>query len=266
MRSRFYLIIIFSLLLLRTANAGAAPDSGQAILRLRTTHDSLRVFLDGTFIGRTPLTDLPIPAGCHELDVRSPQWPSFQADDFVTTFSVAAGDTFTAVGKFPTFFRINSIPYQAQVLVNGERIGETPLMLAGQSQGIRLRLEKTGYEPWEQSFASCPDSAQLIRLKPEAAWLMQQRRAAASSRRTIEWHRRGLFGSLLLGLVSGAATIYYRDQGNEAYSVYLGTADPLKMEHYYSRARHYDRTAGASYAMFELSFILSGYFFLKSRR
>jgi hypothetical protein len=265
MRIYFFISSIFLLLLSQTVQSLVLPDSTRAIMCIRTAHDSLQVLLDGTAVGRTPLPSLPIPAGHHELRVQSPQWPSLQVDDFVTIFSAAAGDTFTADVEFPVFFRINSIPYQARVLVDGQQMGETPLVLAGPPAGVRLRLEKNGYEPWEVTFASWQDSAHVIRLKPEAVWLAQQERDAGRAKRNTEWHRRGLYGSLLLGLVSGAATIYYRDQGNEAYSCYLGTADPVKMEHYYSRARRHDRIAGASYAVFEVSFILSGYFFLKSR-
>lgn len=129
-----------------------------------------------------------------------------------------------------------------------------------------IRLEKEGYESWEQVVSDRTESIETITLQPRS--LYQQHREESQQRNVnkIKWYRRGLYGSILLGAISGIATIHYRGKGNDAYAAYLETANPRRMDHFYDRARHYDRIAGWNYAVFEVSFILSGYFFLKSRK
>ena len=246
----------------------AIPDSSlAAYLEITKADSGLAVFLDGQEIGATPLTGFAILPGEHHLLVRSPLWPSLDRTDYTEKFTADTGQTYQFTPSFPVSIWIHSIPHAAHLIIDGEKIGVTPLLLRQTTNHDPiLRLEKPGYESWQSRFSSWADSLHTIILKPEAVWQQQQQVMQRRATIKTKWYRRGLYSSLLLGITSGIATIHFRSKGNDAYSAYLETAYPRQMDHYFNRAQHYDRLAGASYTVFELCFIFSGYFFLKSRK
>ncbi len=74
-----------------------------------------------------------------------------------------------------------------------------------------------------------------------------------------------MLASLGFAAATGLATLHFRDKGNDEYFAYQGTAMPANMEDHYSSAKYYDQLANISYALFELGFVMTGYFFLASR-
>lgn len=269
MHCKFHLYLLLSLLLFSSIEAGvtAVKDSGSvAMLEVNHNNAGLAIFLDDLKIGTTPLVSYPISPGQHELLVRSPLWPSLNMADYNMTFTAEAGKTYLFTPQFSMSVSVNSIPYQADIYIDSTKAGVTPLVLfKSTGSDAIVRLEKTGYEPWEGRLSSWIDSIRTIILLPKPIWLQQQEKMQHRIQKKISWSRRSLYGSLLLGIVSGVATIHFRGKGNDAYSAYLETANSSEMERYYSRAVHYDRIAGVSYTVFELSFLASGYFFLKSQ-
>jgi hypothetical protein len=76
----------------------------------------------------------------------------------------------TAAGSRTPQFRgslvVNSRPPGARVFVNGQRVGETPLVLKNQLAGSRaIRVALDGYEPWSAAVQVVADTE--TRLSPE---------------------------------------------------------------------------------------------------
>ncbi len=247
------------------AQPPSRPDSNHvSYLTVYDVQDGLKIFLDGKEIGFTPLSNYPILPGEHRLMVRSPKWPSLNSTDYDTIFVAQLGDTLRISPTFIQSIRLTSIPYGVAVKRGNEMLGYTPLLISLRPYEVATILfEKEGYEPLQQELL---ESAATVVLKPDLMYWQQKQENDRRKQNRIKWYRRGLYGSIVLGAISGMATIHYRGKGNDAYAAYLETANPTLMDRYYNRARHYDRLAGASYAIFEVSFIMSGYFFLKSRK
>lgn len=247
------------------AQSNPLPDSALlSYLSVNSGQQKLKIFLDGKEIGLTPLYNFPISAGEHRLRVRPSEWPSLNHTDFDTFFVAPPGDTLRITPHFIRAIRLTSIPYGATVKRGDEILGQTPLVLYRRPNTLAtIRLEKEGYHPLQHELS---ESGATIVLQPEENYWQQKQETDRRIQNKIKWYRRGLYGSIALGAISGMATVHYRSKGNDAYAAYLATANPTLMDRYYNRARKFDRLAGVSYAIFEVSFILSGYFFLKSRK
>lgn len=67
--------------------------NAQAWLNIACSHDSSRIVLDGKFLGRTPLSGIPIEPGSHHVCVTPPVASSWSVRDWACQFDAASGDT-----------------------------------------------------------------------------------------------------------------------------------------------------------------------------
>jgi len=250
----------------QTADSIGRAEDQLAFLSITAPQDSLPIFLDGKEIGVTPLGRVAIPIGQHQLVVRSPLWPAWDHPDYIIDFEAQAGQRYEFRAVFPVKVIVNSIPNQAKVYEGDKLLGTTPLIFTKMDSMDRtLRIEKTGYNPYSLHTSQLSEKAILIRLQPNEEWVAKVTAEQKSRAKKISLHRRLMFTSLGVAAIAGLATIHFRSRGNEEYSRYLSTAIPEEMDDHFDRAQYYDRMAGATYALFEMGFVMSGYFFLTSR-
>jgi hypothetical protein len=69
----------------------------------------------------------------------------------------------------------------------------------------------------------------------------------------------GLFIGAGLMLVTGAASIYFKQQANDSYDRYLQTGDPTVFSGYYDEANKYDNLFRISFIGFQASLIFTLY-------
>jgi hypothetical protein len=236
------------------------PD---AFLSVNSQLASLPVYLDSVRIGVTPLQDYAIRPGTHVLIVPSPYGLAWNEPGYVQSFSAEAGQEYKFEPVFTKNIFINSIPYGAHVIVDDKLQGCTPLTISALPQIIRI--EKEGYEPQDIDVTQVQGTSLTMKLKPLQSWLLANQQKQHAHERKIKWRKRFMWGSMALAAAAGYATIYYHNQGNDAYSRYLTAALPEDMNRYYDRAHRYDKYAGWYYTLFEMGFVLTGYFFLGSR-
>ncbi|MGH7454905.1 MAG: hypothetical protein ACRENG_26345, partial [bacterium] len=101
-----------------------------------------------------------------------------------------------------------------------------------------------------------------LKAEPETALIREveqsRRRFHTSKNRRIAWAATGV------SLASGVAAILLKDKADHFYEQYLTTSRPPARESAYQRAVDYDRYSGIATGVFEASFAVSFYFFLKS--
>jgi serine/threonine protein kinase len=114
-----------------------APDA--ATLTLRTTPAGASVYVDGRFVGTTPLDEAAVDAGARQVRV--------ERAGFV---AVDTGLALEASGATLALLSVASRPSGAQVYVDGTLLGTTPLDTAQIGlDAQRVRLERSGYRPYE---------------------------------------------------------------------------------------------------------------------
>jgi len=259
----FFVTLVFSSFQAANASVVAAKDS-PAFLQVTSAYDSLVVYLDGIEIGKTPIDSLPVSAGSHELAVQSPYWPSWTHPNYTTSFFTAAGKVYRFTAKFSRNVLINSIPYGAKIFENDKLIGTTPLYVL-QKENCQIRVEKEGYHSFSLDLGRGDKLSYVLRLNPKKEWLLKNKILAKEKKTKITRRRRLLAASIGFAAAAGLSTIHFRSRGNEEFAAYQKTAIPSQMDRYFERAQYNDRLASASYALFELGFVMTGYFFLTSR-
>ena len=110
-----------------------------------------RVRIDGIDIGETPLTDIPVDAGEHTLSITRDRF--LEHSETITIEGRSVAQSFHAELN-PAWANVSlaSSPAGAEILVNGELIGTTP-MLAEIMQGEReITLKAPGHKAWQEDF------------------------------------------------------------------------------------------------------------------
>ena len=120
------------------------------LLSVQTEPAGARVVIDGEVVGATPLADLPVEAGEHQLALQLERYlPAEQALDI--TGRQLPQDVAVILDPAWADVSIDSQPPGADILVDGESAGTTPAtveIIQGESQ---LVLQLTGFAPWEKS-------------------------------------------------------------------------------------------------------------------
>ena len=120
------------------------------LLSVQTEPAGARVVIDGEVVGATPLADLPVEAGEHQLALQLERYlPAEQA--LAITGRQLPQDVAVILDPAWADVSIDSQPPGADILVDGESAGTTPAtveIIQGESQ---LVLQLTGFAPWEKS-------------------------------------------------------------------------------------------------------------------
>jgi hypothetical protein len=119
----------------------SADEIGHLNIIAETTR--CRVSIDGTVIGYTPIVRVPLGAGPHKLRCDAPQ-----QEPQLRTVNIVNGEVLDELFHFPLsafasdagghgFLNINSLP-SSDVMLDGERIGETPKVHLEVSSGTHV--------------------------------------------------------------------------------------------------------------------------------
>jgi len=250
------------------AQQSASPPN--AVISIESRHSGLPVFIDGKEAGFTPLQHLSVAPGKHEIAVKRLRPESWLDFDWVETCSLRAGDTLKLVARFQKGYSINSTPFGAEVCVNGVLQGTTPLvlrLLEGETTSVEIR--KIGHRSEQLQIGKTPAGISETRLyaatlKPEKDLTAIHDSELSRRRLHVSRNRRISLATAGLSLASGVAAVLLKDKADHFYEQYLAASLPDKRERFYQRTENYDRYAGIATAVFEASFAVSFYFFLKS--
>jgi hypothetical protein len=242
----------------------------QAFISIASRYAGLPVFVDGAEVGLTPLQNWPLTPGKHEIAVKRARPESWLDFDWVETCSLSAGDTLNFTAHFQKGYSINSTPFGAEVYVDGVLQGTTPLVLRLPEDEIAtVELRKAGYQTQQLQIGKLNEGLAETRLyavtlKPEKDLTMRREVEASRRRFYLTRNRRISLAAAGLSLASGVAAILLKEKADHFYDQYLTASLPAQREKFYQRTEDYDRYSGIATAVFEASFAVSFYFFLKS--
>jgi formylglycine-generating enzyme required for sulfatase activity len=135
--------------------------------------EGVLVTVDGTTIGTTPLDPIELQAGEHRVEASAER---YRAADTIITTEGSGSRTETELTLSPLWAAVSfdSSPQRAQVRVDGEALGRTPVtvdLLEGRRQ-VELRLD--GHKPYRTTLrvaAGQPLSPAVPTLQPVDGWL-----------------------------------------------------------------------------------------------
>jgi formylglycine-generating enzyme required for sulfatase activity len=143
----------------------------------------VQVLVDQREVGISPLSSLELAAGEHEIAFRSARFLPLQQTIQIDgkgkqqALSVTLKPAWAEVG-------LNSLPEQAQVIIDGEAIGNTPIQTQVLKGQHTVAIALKGYQAWSGEFtviAGVNQDIDLIELKPIAAWLQLRTQPSAAN-------------------------------------------------------------------------------------
>lgn len=241
-----------------------AQESG-AVVSVITSQAGLPVFVNGVKVGVTPLKFMSLPAGDHEIAVRLNQSDSWLDADWVEKYRLATGDTLDIHPEFKRGYVINSKPFGAEVFLEKIYYGTTPVVVYTSGSTPReVELRLNGYESFVLSIDGTAQRLWNITLREDRDQ-QQIQEAGLRNKNSRRSHFRRL--AMIAGGVSaasGVTAILLKRRADDFYDDYLSTGNPLELEVAYSKTGQYDEYAGTAFIVFQVSFGLSFYWFLRS--
>jgi len=106
-----------------------------------------QIRIDQDVVGATPLNDLEVAAGAHQLQIEAPLYRPFEA--MIDVEGMGRQQALT-IGLIPDYadVTVTSTPAQAQISIDGTPGGSTPATLPMSAGTRRLELQRAGYKPW----------------------------------------------------------------------------------------------------------------------
>ncbi len=121
-------------------------DFGMSVLNIYSQPDSAEVYVDGTYQGVTPIS-LKLLPGMHSIRLKKDDY-----EEYTTSITLNPGDSKTiSVTLTPKFgyLMVYSTPTNAEVYVDGDYVGKTPLKGYKLSTGTHtIKLVRDGYEDY----------------------------------------------------------------------------------------------------------------------
>ena len=219
-------------------------------LRVDCPVPGLKVMVNDSTVGITPLGIIQLKNGNYRLTVQNPRRGVWRNDDWQQQIKIAPNDTLAVTPRFPKHRILRSQPFSAQVFCNGDLLGTTPLLLDLSTINCQtLILKKDNYKPLHLRLNELTTSS--VTLQP----------LHVKSAPEPEIRRQKILSYTLLALTisSGFASVYLKNQADQKYEQYLTAGDITTMNKYFNEARNYDKLSGIAFGMFEINFVLLFY-------
>jgi formylglycine-generating enzyme required for sulfatase activity len=141
---------------------------GRLMIRAHDSGDTSKnilgapVYVDGTVIGNTPVENLEILPGLHNIEIRAENYQDFQTDvnvdgcDKFQEFNLALLPGWSDI-------TVNSVPLDATVLIDGKPFGKTPLNTQLSPGSYLLEISADRFKTWKHRLIVKPNEPQEIK-------------------------------------------------------------------------------------------------------
>jgi hypothetical protein len=216
---------------------------------LVTEPDGAAVYDGELFIGTTPLRIDKHRA--RDIDVFYPDKASWKKQRKRLSETVIASSSGIVRLTFSSTWRIETVPFGADVLVSDSVLGTTPLEIQTTGSVPAILLRKKGFESESVALAAGNKETVHIVLRPTAENDHPEQVQDYRGPHTILKNR--ILVPAAAGFSSAIAAILFKQKANAYYSEYLITMN----DEAYDRAHRYDQYAGISLFVTQLAV---GYF------
>lgn len=262
LRSGQVLLILALMLFCTIPELFYGQDFGYAKIEMDSI--GIEILIDGKLIGMTPLPLIELPTGAHQIAALHPQRFLWGNLDWVQTIQISIADTLIVKPTFRILCSIHSEPFGAEVFLNNELQGTTPLTIALDTQtSYSLLLKKEGYADYYLDGSPIQSNHLQVKLSKDDQFFdvkaeQQQQQKTQSRYRKLTY---GLWG---LSILTGLATVYFKDKADEKYQQYLVAGSLRDMNRFFNDTKRFDQYSNISLGAVQGCFVLSFYFLIKS--
>ncbi|MEX0822648.1 MAG: hypothetical protein WD021_10915 [Rhodothermales bacterium] len=221
-----------SVLLLVLIGLFAVPDAlaqDDIYVGVNTNYPQALVYADSLLIGSVPDGLVVVPGKTRALRLVPPDPDSWSVAPVSTPLDAEAGDTVEVQLDFLYHYRVESVPFGADVLLEDERerrrIGETPLLyrsprpLSGKLlvrlDGYAVERVVPGQEIWNRHVVSMMPSDDLDPTAAQVSW--------TPPRRHRDWIDYAALGT---AVAAGVLAVRYKFKADGLHATYHDTGDP----------------------------------------
>lgn len=220
-------------------------------VRIETNYPHAVLYADSLLIGTVTNRPVAVPATSRMLRLAPPDQSAWSVAPVSVALEASPGDTVAVRLTFPYHYRVESIPFGAEVLLeNGSRrsrIGETPLLYRANrpldgllvigKAGYALERVSPGRDVWNRHVVSLEPSDHFDPSAAQVNWRPPGKRHA--------WIDYAALGS---ALVAGALAVHYKFKADALYEDYEETGSPRLR----SDIQRYDTSAGIAFGTMQV--------------
>lgn len=249
-------VVILSYLPIGQAQTVDNNENGIAYITIDSPEEGLLFYVDDSLVGSVSETEFEISSGFHKLDVSSVS-DNWNAVDWSWQGVIKADSVYTFHVETNHFIMLNTIPFGAKVIINGEYVGTTPYMLKKSTKAVELIM--SDYMPVRLESAQLNDkefiNITLVNEIPSEEIESIQINIRIANRKDKIITR----STYLLTGLSGIAAVYFKFEADEAFKK-LPDAILLEDQIYLNdRIKKYDDLAAVSFGTFQVGFLYSIY-------
>jgi len=253
-------LLIIALLLYNLSVGQTQPngsiEKGIAFIKIISAEQGVLFYMDDSLVGAVTNTEFEIVSGFHTLKVSS-MTDSWTAVDWNWQGMIKADSVYIFNIETKRFIMINTVPFGATVIINGENIGTTPFMLERSGQAVDIIM--TNYMPVRL------EAKQFINREFIDVTLVNEipseeiKSAQLIYGIAMKRDKMLLRTTYLLTGLAGITTVYFKFEADKAFKKLPGTIllkDQIYLE---DKIKKYDDLAAVSFGTFQIGFLYSIY-------
>lgn len=201
-------------------------------ITIYSNFDSSKIYVDSSFLGKTPMTDYKLKEGSYKLKIINPNSVQEWQNENEIRDLILLSDTTLNI-EFKYYYYLNSTPFNAEIIRNDTLFGTTPFRiftdkkLTGNTIFRKSNYQDFVFDMNNYNFKTGVD----IKLKSDLK--SKKDNVIFKNQGTQFKTKRNLPAILLLGAasVTGAIfSIYFKNSANDAYLRYRNTGNTLKLD------------------------------------
>ncbi|MEX2116408.1 MAG: PEGA domain-containing protein [Bacteroidota bacterium] len=233
------------------------PESSDSSAHLTIISDpaGAEVILDSSLVGQTPIHDLAVFPGLHQLSVASPSFRDWNAIFRNEMIQIGSGETMSLSYEFGTTLNLVTMPSGVNVLYDGRLIGTTPLFYRSSVPlSNMLVLRKDGFRIQEVHPGSIRG---IVTMSVVDASVAESEMAIAPSieKSLPRWAE---YTSAAGIVVSGVAAAYFKHRANAHFNTYRLSGSAAALDD----TRRFDGYSAVSLVVTQISFGVLAYLLL----
>ena len=229
---------------------GSEKHSNRIHVRVSTNARNALLFADSTYLGRVSNEFVAVPSRTQRLRLTLEDANTWSVPPVETELQAEAGDSVEIELKFPYRYRIESVPFGAEVhLERGSEwilLGSTPLLhtatapledpIVVKRSGFAVERISPGRDVWNRHLVMLEPSAEADPTAAQVDWRPPRQRRA--------WIDYAALGT---ALVAGAVAVHYKFKADDLYATYQETADPALRDDIHA----YDIRSGVAFGVMQ---------------
>ncbi len=230
---------------------------GKASVKFISSEQNLLFYSDDTLIGISPEFAFAIIPGYHKLRVSHGsadmwaavdwEWEGILESDSLYTFEIAS----------VRFTLLNSVPYGAKVIINGDYVGTTPFLLEKTTEAVDIVMSNympIRLEPSQLAEKNFINIKLVNELPAEEVESIQLSSGIADKRDKIITR-----STYLVTALSGIAAVYFKFEADKAFKEFPNAILLEDQIYLKNRIKKYDDLAAVSFGTFQIGFLYSIY-------